>query len=215
MNEPGMLSLTDIHPHWHYDRFSQGPVPHEQRRILLNPNPSDVRSKGRPKGAKPLKRKHAKDNGETSTRRDPSMHEHEAIIVPSSSAPARLDSMPPPPKRTRLSTLPIDETASQIAPQTPSTPTTTIDLTEKGMRSGRRKTTTSMALDRGAGGEEDQYQPGTLRERAYLRSIPPGKLSTADVGELDSEDEDEDNVDEIEEYEDGKYAWELYDKKAK
>ncbi|KAI0994183.1 hypothetical protein K3495_g13999 [Podosphaera aphanis] len=44
--------------------------------------------------------------------------------------------------------------------------------------------TTKMGFNRGAGEVEDLYQPGTLREGTYLQSIPPGKLTKADLNEV-------------------------------
>ena len=65
-----------------------------------------------------------------------------------------------------------------------------------------------MALIRGVGGENDPYEAGTMRERAYLRSIPIGKLSNAKVDMLDDK-EDMDN-DEDDDVDPEKYAWKLY-----
>jgi hypothetical protein len=87
-----MLCLSDIDPHWYYNRETLGPVAAQgERRILLNP--AVVKSKGRPKGSfKPVgNNKKAGGSGETSTRRDPSLFEHEAFELPSSTAPARIE----------------------------------------------------------------------------------------------------------------------------
>lgn len=89
---PGILPLSDIDPHWHYEREG-GEQPHLGRRILLEP--SIVKGKGRPKVSTikpPLK---VKGYGVSSTRRDPSLFEHEDFELPSSTAPPRLKSARP------------------------------------------------------------------------------------------------------------------------
>ncbi|RKF73685.1 hypothetical protein GcC1_088025, partial [Golovinomyces cichoracearum] len=64
-----MLLISDIHPHWHFNRGSI-PIPIAQRQ-LLDPLPV-LRGKGRPKGS----RNRGKNQGQSSTRRDPSLFEH-------------------------------------------------------------------------------------------------------------------------------------------
>jgi hypothetical protein len=51
---------------------------------------------------------------------------------------------------------------------------------------------TELALRRGAGGEEDLYDPGTLRERVYMRSLSIYALNDAAVDSLDDEVVDKD-----------------------
>jgi hypothetical protein len=49
-------------------------------------------------------------------------------------------------------------------------------------------TTTALGI-RGAGSDEDPYEAGILRERAYLRSLHPNKLAEQiDEDELDNKD---------------------------
>ena len=47
--------------------------------------------------------------------------------------------------------------------------------------------TTALGFHRGGGGLTDRYEAGTVRERAYMRSIKVGKLGTALIEELDDE----------------------------
>ena len=81
--ECGAVLLSDIHPHWHYNRpesdvpLQLGTIP----RPFLLLNPLKVKGKGRPKGALGGGSRVAL----SSTRRDPSFFE-----LPSSSAPASL-----------------------------------------------------------------------------------------------------------------------------
>ncbi|KAI0996831.1 hypothetical protein K3495_g11351 [Podosphaera aphanis] len=46
--------------------------------------------------------------------------------------------------------------------------------------------TTALGITRGASGFKDLYEAGTVRERAYMRSIKLHKLSSALMEELDS-----------------------------
>jgi hypothetical protein len=126
---------------------------------------------------------------------DPSLFEHEAFELPSSTAPARLEdtsSMPSPPKCQR--TLP-SRAESSIAPTSTPTPIPTYNRVTRS--------TTKLALAHGAGGPEDPYEPDTERERAYMRSINPDKLASIDIFEDkdSSEEKDEYEIDvEIEKY---------------
>ncbi|KAI1004801.1 hypothetical protein K3495_g3415 [Podosphaera aphanis] len=84
-----------------------------------------------------------------------------------------------------------------------------IDLTEVGgdivLGNGKMiMATTKVVFNRGAGGVDDFFEPGTLRERAYLRSIAPGNLATANVNIF----VDEDDIDE-----EDKFVWGRYNKK--
>ena len=185
---PGRLPLADINPHWRYDRGAEEQR-HEGRRILLEP--SIVKGKGRPKGSTIKLPSKLKGHGETSTRRDPSLHEHEAIDLPSSTAPARLQgarslrSNPTPP------TITIDDNAAPTP--TPQLSTTAVAVL-RGARSKWDTTdemgelsTTAIGIIRGAGGFKDPYEAGTARERAYMRSIKIDRLGSAVIEELDTE----------------------------
>lgn len=169
---PGRLSLADINPHWYYDR---GVVPPQNtRRILLDP--LVVKGKGRPKGSKGK----GKNMGESSTRRDPSLFEHEAIELPSSTAPATLETV----RQPMLSTSPIREATTmqiqrEVRPKW--------DTGENSFMANL--TTTALGILRGAGSDEDPYEAGTLRERAYLRSLHPNKLAE----QIDEDKLDKDN----------------------
>src|ERR1700733_8442793 len=84
-----MIKLSDIDPHWYYNRHTAGLVtPQGERRILLNP--AVVKGKGRPKGSTTtlgLNSKKAR-YGVSRTRRDPSLFKHEAFELLSSTTPA-------------------------------------------------------------------------------------------------------------------------------
>jgi hypothetical protein len=149
------------------------------------PNPLVVKGKGRPKGSSKFGHSHAKGHGESSTRRDPSLFEHEAIELPSielpsielpsSTAPAALPSRP----RERSPELEIIEELS-----TPSQAT-------QATRAKPSILTTKLAIQRGASTNDDPYKPGTLRERAYLRSLNPIKLADqVDIEILDTKEEE-------------------------
>jgi hypothetical protein len=205
-NGQGLLQLSDIDRHWYYDRNAAGPLPNsESRRILLNPNPADVKKKGRPKGTKKKLKK--RGDGESSTRRDPSLFEHEALELPSSTAPPRLESTNPPPAK-RARTLPSRAETSQTLLSSSSVPAATPAISKRNTRS-----TTKLALLRGVGGPDDPYQPGTERERAYMRSIHPDKLVEADVLGDDEDSDDSDSTDDEERAIDAeitKYVWEEF-----
>jgi hypothetical protein len=187
---PGRLQLADIDPRWWYDR---GVVePQVVRKILLDP--LVVKGKGRPKGSKGKSKE--KGNGESSTRSDPSLFEHAAIELPSSTAPTAMQTVQPAPS---VPISPLDnESVEQIAEAHPELSTTAIAV----LRGARSKwdtghdegladlSTTALAIMRGAGQDDDPYEAGTLHERAYLRSLNPIKLaSQAEVEALDDEEE--------------------------
>lgn len=179
-NGSGLLQLSDIDCHWYYDRNAAGPVPNrESRRILLNPNPANVKKKGRPKGTKKQLPKR-KGNGESSTRRDPSLFEHEALELPSITAPPRLESTNPPPAK-RMRTLPSRADAASI-------PASTSTSTPMPATTRITQSTTKLALARGLGGPDDPYVPGTQRERAYMRSVHADKLAEAEIYEDEESD---------------------------
>jgi hypothetical protein len=203
--ETGLILLSDIDAHWHYERAAE-PVPQE-RRILLNP--AKVKNKGRPKGAKGKGKKlpHCKGEGEPSTRRDPSLHEYAAIDLPSatapppSTAPPRLETeaAQPPGKRRKLASR-ADATITNTEASLPSTSTPTPRYLTRS--------TTKLALERGAGGPNDPYDPGTLHQRAYMRSIHPDKLAEADDYEEEEESSDKEEIEE--DGEELPYEWEVY-----
>jgi hypothetical protein len=166
---PGRLSLADIDPHWYYDRGVA--PPQNTRRILLDP--LVVKGKGRPKGSKGK----GKNMGESSTRRDPSLFEHEAIELPSSTAPAALETRKPMPPTSSSEEPTTIQIRREIGPKW--------DTVENSFMANL--TTTALGILRGAGSDEDPYEAGTLRERAYLRSLHPNKLAEQiDEDELDN-----------------------------
>lgn len=184
MANPGAIRLSNIDPHWYYVRGATDSQ--LSRRILLNP--AVVKGKGRPKGARGG---HGKNQGSSTTRRDPSLFEHAAIELPSSSAletvtPAR---NPQPPRRK--------------TPELPSHPAVIpqVNVIRQGARwdirgnNDSHLSTTQLGITRGGGTEEDLYDPGTARERAYLRSIAPQNLvRVVDVERLTMEaQKDHDN----------------------
>ena len=69
-----------------------------------------------------------------------------------------------------------------------------------------------MAIAHGAGTELDLYQAGTLRKRAYMCSIPIGKLESAVKNMLDDSEDDNDNK-KLNKF--SKYAWETYKQSSK
>ncbi|KAI1000248.1 hypothetical protein K3495_g7946 [Podosphaera aphanis] len=71
--------------------------------------------------------------------------------------------------------------ASQV-PATAQTDASKRDTTE----SYSKLSTTALGTTRDAGGVRDLYEAGTVRERAYMKSIKLDKLSSASVEELDS-----------------------------
>jgi hypothetical protein len=201
MENPGTLRLTDIDAHWHYER--EATEPQLNRRILLNP--SVVKSKGRPKGALGKR----KNGGQSGTRRDPSLFEHEAIDLLSpttipSTAPSVLQnpalkrrgrpSKNPPSLRASSAQPPLSAqtppfaqpSRSQSTMTPPLPPRRSLRITQKGGgprwdRSGRieleRFSSTQHGIERGAGTIDDLYDPGTARQRAYLRSVAPSNLA--------------------------------------
>jgi hypothetical protein len=85
-NIPGRLLLSDINPHWYYNRGFV--APQESRRILLDP--VIVKGKGRLKESKGKQ----KEDGEGSIRRDPLLFKH-AVINLSSVLDLPLSTAPP------------------------------------------------------------------------------------------------------------------------
>ena len=201
----GVIALADIDAHWYYDRQQAGlPPPQVERRILLNP--AVVKGKGRPKGATAsigAKMKVAgknKGDGFSSTRRDYSLFEHEAFestAPPPSTAPVGLGRgrprKAPPPSITSSFTAPTviddDEAESPLRYSTAlAVPRRVRSMWDAGTDEELRAiSSTELALRRGAGGEEDLYDPGTLRERAYMRSLSIHALNGAAVDSLDNE----------------------------
>ena len=121
-----------------------------------------MKGKGRPKGSLG----HGKNQGITGTRRDPSLFEYED--TPSATAPPRLEARPNLTQRAQ-------DAEMEIIPE--------VRVRSPGRRwdfdnnAQVEFTTTQLGLERGAGSNDDLYEPGTLRERAYLRSIAPEKLA--------------------------------------
>jgi hypothetical protein len=107
------------------------------------------------------------------------LFEHEAFELPSSTAPARIEGeegdAPKRPKgRPR-------KAAPEAIPTSTPTPTASATLSVRGLL------TTALRLQRGAGTNQDLYDAGTLRERAYMRSVRIEQLGSAVVAELDEE----------------------------
>jgi hypothetical protein len=176
MANPGTLRLSDIDPHWYYVRGATDSQ--VGRRILLNP--TVVKGKGRPKGARGG---HGKNQGSSSTRRDPSLFEHAAIELPSESTPPAATAAAAPGKKRK-------------APESPPRPEAIpqVNVVRQGARWDvgdnndlLRLSTTQLGIARGGGTDDDLYEPGTARERAYLRSIAPQNLVLVDVKRLDLE----------------------------
>ena len=170
---PGVITLLDLDPHWWYDRSNQ-PLIEPQRRILLNP--AKVKGKGRPKGAKGKQ----KGDGESSTRRDPSLFEREAVELPSSTAPARLESAKKGKKTIKKEILTTTALKTELTVHaTIIQPPEPLPKSDISMGSGLEEmSTTVIGLQRGGGTERDQYEPGTTRERAYMRTIQIDKLGS-------------------------------------
>ncbi|RKF65358.1 hypothetical protein GcC1_122019 [Golovinomyces cichoracearum] len=227
----GLLALSDIDCHWHYDRYSHGQISNQDScRILLNPH--KVNGKGRPQGS--IKRlpsaaevaksdnKNRKGYGASSNRRDLSLFEHEAIYLPLSSAPPRLEIAPLPKEKSRLSysltpavvdrekneTMYTSITASTTS--TASTPS--ISALPPTSAALSRCSTILLGVDRGAG-DNNCYQPRTLRERACMRSIKIGALGSAvNVDMLDDNEETDEHelLNEDNHGGEGKFAWDMY-----
>ncbi|KAI1002826.1 hypothetical protein K3495_g5377 [Podosphaera aphanis] len=160
------IALADIDPHWYYHRG--GEQPQLERRIMLDP--SIVKGKGRLKGNKNRVHQKAKGYGVSSTRRDPSLHEHEMIK---------------PYLNPAISCVIIEDEELSQASQIPATSQT--DASKRNTtESYSRLSTTALGITRVAGGVRDPYEAGKVRERAYMRSIKFDKLSSASVEELDS-----------------------------
>ena len=171
-NSPGVLLITDVDPHWYYDRTVPLPMSNtESKRFLLEP--LNIKGKGRPRGVLGrCKKLHRRGEGESSTRREPSLFEHKAVCLPSRTGPIYPENMNPPLKRQRLMTKAMAEAqASIVSPS--SAPRDQIQL------SVSTYSTSALGLMRGAGTDKDLYDPGTERQRAFMRSINPEKLANS------------------------------------
>jgi hypothetical protein len=184
----GMVLLSDIHPHWYYDRGNAHLAVGRQIIPLLNPD--IVKGKGRPKGVLGRKNNtmlpvpgvdattrgrgrgkrgsHTRGNGKSSTRRHPSAFETDPHEFPTSTAPARLQK--------RLAPIDTDDEAEDyikveydILPAAQQLLDTSLTEIAAG-NPPLSLSTTQVALARGAGTRRDSYVPGTVRERAYMRS---------------------------------------------
>lgn len=227
----GIVLLSDIHPHWYYDR-RDGIEPTVGRQVIPLLNPDVVKGKGRPKGALGKKQQihvvpgpgvdvmmdrteaiaelmrpktgpssrgsripgrgrgrgrgrgmipagpsHQSGVGVEGTRRNPSAFEYDPFELPSSTAPARMAPTSPPPPTVILVE---DDDFDELSPEGQAL----IDLSLGEIAEGRPAvtlSTTQLALARGAGGDNDAYNPGTVRERAYMRSRTTLKESEVDI----------------------------------
>ncbi|KAI1004802.1 hypothetical protein K3495_g3416 [Podosphaera aphanis] len=146
----------------------RGEQPQLERRILLEP--SIVKGKGQPKRSKNKAHQKSKGYGVSSTPRDPSLHEYERIK---------------PYLNPAISGVIIEDEDLSQASQVSATAQTDVskrDTTE----SCSKLSTTVLGITTGASGVRDLYEAGTVRERAYMRSIKLDKLSSASVEESDS-----------------------------
>ena len=140
----GVILLSDIHRHWHYERpildvatstSTTLPTPPPPSRPILNP--VRLRGKGRPRGALGGVLRIA----ESSTRRLPSSFE-----LPPSTAPAVLEG----------ARSPVEQ----------------IFVVHSGLHTLlNRPTSTSLTMARLEAGHTDQYKPGTRGERGYMGGI--------------------------------------------
>ena len=115
----------------------------------------------------------AKGHGESSTRRDPSLHEYEALKLSlSTAAPSIIEEDEYP--------------SSSIFFKFPKS--ALMSKSKWNISEGSPElSTTAILLLRGAGGIRDLYEAGTARERAHMRSIKFDKLGSALIEELDIE----------------------------
>jgi hypothetical protein len=216
----GMVILSDIHPHWYYNR-GDGVEPLVGRQVIPLLNPDVVNGKGRPKGAlgkkntaisvvvdKPVLappargrgrgrgsrgrggQSHKRGYGKTSTRRYPSAFEIDPYEFPSSTAPARLQKRPAPEDNNENETQEFIDVDCNILPEAQEL----LDVSLAEIASGKPPltlSTTQVALARGAGTRRDSYVPGTVRERAYMRSkstIAEKDMEDTTLDELASND---------------------------
>ncbi|KAI0992880.1 hypothetical protein K3495_g15305 [Podosphaera aphanis] len=129
-----------------------------------------MKGKGRPKGSRNKVHQKAKGYGVSSTRRDPSLHEHEMIK---------------PYLNPAIYCVIIENQEVSQASQVPATAQT--DASKRDTTESYSKLSiTALGITRCAGRVGDLYEAGTVRERAYMRSIKLDKLSSASVEELDS-----------------------------
>ena len=155
----------------------------EARRILLDP--LVIKGKGRPKGSKGKK----KGEGEGSTRRDPSLFKHATINLPSAFDPPLNIALPQLQTtiQNHLVANPVftKSAIQRIAESHPGLSTTAIAV----LRGARSRwdidndieldlSTIALAILRGARQEDNPYKAGTLRERAYMRSLNPARLAS-------------------------------------
>jgi hypothetical protein len=216
----GMVLLSDIHPHWHYVRGTGVELP-VGRQVIPLLNPDIIKGKGRPKGAlgkkntmlpgpgvdvttaiakamapRPARGRgrgkrgsYTRGNGKSGTRRHPSAFEIDPHEFPTSTAPARLQKRPIP-ADDESDVEDIIEVDSSILPEAQAL--LDASLTEIALGNPPvNLSTTQVALARGAGGGRDSYIPGTVRERAYMRSkstIAEKDLGDQTLDELASND---------------------------
>jgi hypothetical protein len=121
-------------------------------------------------------RKGVKAKEKSSTRRDPSLFEHEAIELPSSTAPAALETRKPMPLISSSEEATTIQIRLEIGPKW--------DTVENSFIANL--STTALGILRGASSDKDPYEAGTLRD---LRSLHPNKLAEqVDEDELDNKD---------------------------
>lgn len=207
------MLLSDIHPHWHYDRGT-GIELAIGRQVIPLLNPDIVKGKGRPKGAlgrkntmlpglgvnltaavakamapRPTRGRgrgrgrgsHTRGNGKSGTQRHPSAFEIDPHQFPTSTAPARLQKRPPPNESDSDDTQDcIAVEAEDILPEAQELLDTSLTIIAAG-NPPLNLSTTQVALARGAGGGRDAYVPGTIRERAYMRS--KSTITEKDMGD--------------------------------
>jgi hypothetical protein len=158
---PGYILPEDIHPFWWYKRpelSTNSAVKVQTRRVVLNP--VVVRGKGRPRGARG---RNAKNNGITTTRRDPSQFEY----IPSLSAPARLNDPEGQPARlsTTISTLILSSQTIDLLEDVEDEDEF-LDINNFIDPQLQALTTTQLCVQR-LQGISDTYRPGTLPPRLY------------------------------------------------
>ncbi|RKF53425.1 hypothetical protein GcM3_218001b [Golovinomyces cichoracearum] len=169
-NNYGTIKLPDINYHWHYQR-KEGEQPHLERRISLEPK--IVKGEDRPKGSTIKVPPKAKGQGESSTRRDPSLYEHEALKLSLSTA-------------TPFVIEEDEDISSSIFCQFPKT--ALVSKLKWDISEGSPElSTAAVGISRGPDGIRDLYEGGTARKRSYMRSIKLDKLGSASIEELDIE----------------------------